>query len=85
MGIIINQLSTKNMTDLKLSEITQMNVVKELTHDEAIACNGGSGESLWYWVCYAIGSATRAAGELVQKHGEIAMEAGGSPGSLAYK
>jgi hypothetical protein len=85
MGIIINQLSTKNMTDLKLSEITQMNVVKELTHDEAIACNGGSGESLWYWVCYAIGSATRAAGKLVQKHGEIAMEAGGSPGSLAYK
>ena len=71
------------MTDLKLSEITQMNVVKELTRDEAIACNGG--ESFWYWVCYAIGSATRAAGKLVQKHGEIAMEAGGSPGSLAYK
>ena len=36
------------MTDLKLSEITQMNVVKELTRDEAIACNGGSGESIWY-------------------------------------
>ena len=56
------------MTDLKLSEITQMNVVKELTRDEAIACNGG--ESFWYWICYAVGSATRAAGKLVKKHGE---------------
>lgn len=54
------------MTDLKLSEITQMNVVKELTRDEAIACNGG--ESFWYWICYAVGSATRAAGKLVKKH-----------------
>lgn len=73
------------MTDLKLSEITQMNVVKELTRDEAIACNGGSGESIWYWFCYVVGAATRAAGKLVRKHGEIAMEAGGSPGALAYK
>jgi|GEM_PF-860757 hypothetical protein len=79
----IYQQNAKNMSNIKLSEITQKSGIKELTYDEAIEYVGG--ESLWYWVCYAIGSATRAAGKLAQKHGEIAMEAGGSPGALAYK
>lgn len=33
--------------------------LKELTLEEAIEINGGSGESGWYWLSYGIGAVIR--------------------------
>ena len=38
-------------------EFIKSNNLKELTHDEATAINGG--ESLWYWIAYSGGAVIR--------------------------
>ena len=64
-------------------ELSNFNDIVELTDMESSVYDGG--ESLWYWVGYAIGSVERGLEYVWDTHRQMMMQQGGSASSMPFK